>query len=87
MRRPPVAGFEVSTEELERTQGRTIERKHLDWRPGDQLVYISDIRKASVDLGWVPKIDPEAGVEDLTRWIRDNQDLIHAQLGDLLATS
>ena len=45
------------------------------WRPGDQRVFIADIRKAEQDLGWTPKIGPEEGVDELLRWVRDNEAL------------
>jgi len=49
--------------------------KHGDWRPGDQRVYISDIRKAERVLGWKPQINVEEGVRLLTAWVKENQDL------------
>lgn len=36
-----------------------------DWRPHDQKVYISDIRKAQRDMGWTPQIEPEVGIRSL----------------------
>jgi len=70
---------------LESILGREIPRKSFDWRPGDQPVYISDIRKAEAELGWRPRIDPESGTRQLVDWIQKHRDLIGAQLGDLLA--
>lgn len=70
---------------LEGIQGRDIPRKHFDWRPGDQPVYISDIRKAEKELGWKPKIDPETGVKQLMEWVAANRDEIKEQLGELLS--
>jgi CDP-paratose 2-epimerase len=49
---------------------------HADWRPGDQLVYVSDVRKAGTDFGWVPRTSPREGVEKLIGWLRDNRDLL-----------
>jgi CDP-paratose 2-epimerase len=40
-----------------------------DWRPADQKVYVSDIRKASRLLAWDPKVQPREGVARLARWI------------------
>jgi len=48
-----------------------------DWRPGDQPVYVSDIRKAGQELGWQPRVSIEDGVERLFEWIRDHQTLFH----------
>lgn len=59
--------------------GQPIPVNRADWRPGDQLVYISDIRKAQRELGWQPKISTKDGVTRLFNWIRDNQ-LLFAHL-------
>jgi CDP-paratose 2-epimerase len=48
---------------------------YRDWRPGDQPVYVSDIRKAEKELGWCPKISVRQGVTMLFEWIRDHQGL------------
>lgn len=45
------------------------------WRPGDQKVYVSDIRKAARDMGWVPTVTSEVGVRRLWSWVRANMDL------------
>jgi CDP-paratose 2-epimerase len=42
------------------------------WRPGDQLCYVSDTRKAARDLGWEPTVDVEAGVRRLCDWVAAN---------------
>jgi CDP-paratose 2-epimerase len=39
-----------------------------DWRPGDQRVFVSDVRKAERLLGWRPWVAPEAGVRRLIDW-------------------
>jgi CDP-paratose 2-epimerase len=44
-------------------------------RPGDQPVFVCDIRKAQSHLGWSPQIGVSDGVRDLIRWVRDNRDL------------
>ncbi|MHB1160393.1 MAG: NAD-dependent epimerase/dehydratase family protein [Chloroflexota bacterium] len=43
-----------------------------DWRPGDQRVYVSDIRRVGSDLGWRPRVDARSGVVQLVRWLREN---------------
>ena len=68
---------------LERLQGHAIPCEMFDWRPGDQPVYISDIRKAGEELSWKPKIDPETGVRSLLEWVAANRSLIEQELGDL----
>jgi len=54
---------------------REISYEFQDWRPSDQKVYISDIRKAKSLLKWVPKITPEDGVIKLIEWVKDNKNL------------
>jgi CDP-paratose 2-epimerase len=41
-----------------------------DWREGDQTYYVSDIEKANQLLGWVPRVDFDAGLLDLIAWAR-----------------
>jgi CDP-paratose 2-epimerase len=60
---------------LEKLAGRALPVKHGDWRPGDQPVYISDIRKAQRELGWSPRISMPEGVDKLWRWIDANPHL------------
>lgn len=60
---------------LEASLGREIPVSWGDWRPGDQRVYISDIRKAERELGWEPEINVEEGVRRLTKWVRENKTL------------
>jgi CDP-paratose 2-epimerase len=43
-----------------------------DWRPSDQKVYISDIRRARERLAWAPRVSPREGVAQLIGWTRDN---------------
>ena len=40
-----------------------------------QRVFIADIRKASQDFGWTPKISVEEGIRKLFDWVRANRDL------------
>ncbi len=60
---------------LEKLLGRPVAVNRAPWRPGDQPVYISDIRKAETDLQWRPKVSVEQGTECLYRWIHGNQSL------------
>ena len=60
---------------LEELVGSPIEVEHGDWRPGDQLVYISDIRKAAQDFGWRPSIAPQVGIAKLYAWASENAHL------------
>jgi len=60
---------------LERKLNKTISYSFSDWRPADQKVYISDIRKAEKLLGWKPLVKPEEGVERLIKWVYENKEL------------
>ena len=60
---------------LEELSGRKIETKYGDWRPGDQKVYVSDIRKAHDELNWQPQIPPHEGLKRLWEWVSANVDL------------
>ncbi len=61
---------------LENHLGRKLPVKRDDWRPGDQKIYISDIRKAATELGWKPTVTVDQGIERLYNWVKENQDLI-----------
>ena len=60
---------------LERKLGRPLDVSYAEWRPGDQRVFIADIRKSERELGWAPKVGPEEGVGRLLAWVRANLDL------------
>jgi CDP-paratose 2-epimerase len=60
---------------LEKLLGEKIPVKTGDWRPGDQRVYVSDIRKAQEVLGWKPKVGVEDGIQRLFEWVKTNRDL------------
>jgi CDP-paratose 2-epimerase len=60
---------------LEKMLGKPISVTWGDWRPGDQKVYVSDIRKAEAELGWKPRISVEEGVRRLFDWVKANQNL------------
>ena len=60
---------------LEELLGRPIPVTLAAWRPGDQRVYVSDIRKAQQLLNWQPQISVRDGVTRLFGWIEANQTL------------
>ncbi|MCK4315960.1 MAG: GDP-mannose 4,6-dehydratase, partial [Anaerolineae bacterium] len=60
---------------LERLIGHPIPVSGDDWRPGDQPIYISDIRKAGRELGWQPRVGVEEGIHRLYEWIVANRSL------------
>lgn len=58
---------------LEKALGQAIPTGQGDWRPGDQKVFIADIRKAEAELGWKPRVSVEDGVERLVEWVKTNR--------------
>jgi CDP-paratose 2-epimerase len=60
---------------LEQIVGKEIPLSWDDWRPGDQRVFVADIRKAGRDLGWQPKVSVKDGVHRLVEWIKQNRSL------------
>ncbi len=57
---------------LEELLGRVVPVNFANWRPGDQRIYVSDIRKAEKLLNWHPKTSVKAGIEILFNWVKDN---------------
>ncbi|MCX5641739.1 MAG: GDP-mannose 4,6-dehydratase [Candidatus Omnitrophica bacterium] len=57
---------------LEKELKREIKHKFDAWRPGDQRVYVSDIRKAKEGLGWKPSVSKKEGLKKLLFWLRKN---------------
>jgi len=64
---------------LEELRGKPLPVGRGDWRPGDQKIYVSDIRKAQSMLGWSPKTSVREGVEKLYNWVRQNRSLFIPQ--------
>jgi CDP-paratose 2-epimerase len=60
---------------LDELMGAPVKVAHGDWRPGDQRVYVSDIRKAERVFGWKPQVSVRGGITKLFNWIKDNQAL------------
>jgi CDP-paratose 2-epimerase len=52
---------------------RGISLRWDEWRPGDQRIYVSDIRKLDSILGWKPEIDVSVGVAQLIDWVTQNR--------------
>jgi CDP-paratose 2-epimerase len=46
-----------------------------DWRPGDQPVFVADVRKAGRDFGWMPQVGLREGIARLAGWVKGNRDL------------
>lgn len=58
---------------LEKMVGHQLPVKTGDWRPGDQRIYVSDIRKAAHELKWKPKVGVEEGIQRLYEWVKDSK--------------
>jgi len=61
---------------LARLLGHSVSVGRGDWRPGDQRIFVADIRKAAGELGWRPKVNVETGIARLYAWVHDNLDLV-----------
>ncbi len=59
---------------LEQLSGRSLDVRYGKWRPGDQRVYVSDIRKAERELGWKPEVAPKEGLARLWAWAQENRE-------------
>ncbi|MBI1870772.1 MAG: GDP-mannose 4,6-dehydratase [Chlamydiae bacterium] len=61
---------------LEKVMGKKIKASYDQARPGDQLVYVSNIKKAKKYFGWEPQIPVEKGIHQLYRWVLENKNLL-----------
>jgi len=60
---------------LEDLVERSIPVSYDDWRPGDQRIFVSDVRKAEEELGWCPRVGVEEGLRRLHAWVAANETL------------
>jgi CDP-paratose 2-epimerase len=60
-------------EYLETCCGVTIPRHFTGSRPGDQRIYVSDIRRARQQLGWTPQTGWRQGIDLLINWVAANR--------------
>ncbi|MEZ4518491.1 MAG: GDP-mannose 4,6-dehydratase [Chloroflexota bacterium] len=60
---------------LDELAGRSVEVTYGPWRPGDQRVFVADIRRAWDLLGWRPEISPAEGIGRLYDWVAGNPEL------------
>jgi CDP-paratose 2-epimerase len=60
---------------IDKRRGSKLPYGTSDWRPGDQKVFVSDIRHAQADLGWSPKIGCAQGLDLLYDWVSQNRQM------------
>jgi nucleoside-diphosphate-sugar epimerase len=58
---------------LESRFERKLDPTFAGWRPGDQRVFVADIRKAERRLGWRPKVATAEGIDTLISWVKENR--------------
>lgn len=66
-------------EMLGEQSGRPVVHSFEGWRPGDQPVYVSDIRRAAELLSWRPRVGVKEGFERLHAWVMANRDSFAAR--------
>jgi CDP-paratose 2-epimerase len=71
----PISLWTEFGELLAELLGREIKVTYDDWRPGDQLVYVSDTTKAREELAWEPETSVRVGIEKLFSWVVENKEL------------
>lgn len=54
-------------------RGEKLGYVNREWRPGDQRIYVSDIRRARSELKWKPRVPWRTGVETLNAWVAANR--------------
>jgi CDP-paratose 2-epimerase len=60
---------------LEELVGRPLTVAFAERRPGDQHVYMSDLRRVARELSWKPKTSPREGIGAMTEWLRAGRPL------------
>jgi CDP-paratose 2-epimerase len=63
---------------LAKLHGAPVAVTQSGWRPGDQKVFVADIRKAERMLGWKPKHGVEDGIRQLYDWVHRNGGMFHS---------
>ena len=61
--------------ELSKRIGRPLNVTHAETRPGDQPVFVADVRKAGRELGWAPTTSVSRGLTLLGDWVSSNREL------------
>jgi len=58
---------------LEELLGYRLDYSFVDWRAGDQKVFVSDIRRAAVELDWRPAVRPADGIRRMLSWMTQHR--------------
>jgi CDP-paratose 2-epimerase len=68
--------------EILKNEGAMVEDPAYSvWRPGDQKVYVSKVKKMHDAVGWKPVTGPEIGVRKLVEWAKENRGVLKKVLG------
>lgn len=62
-------------ERLQKLLNKSIPYHFAELRPGDQKIYVSDIREAKRTFGWAPKTTIEEGIPKILGWVLENHGL------------
>jgi CDP-paratose 2-epimerase len=65
---------------IESRRASPITYRSAEPRPGDQRIYVSDIRRAQRELGWTPRTGWETGLNALYEWICDHRQELRKEL-------
>ena len=60
---------------LKEQTGRTTQVIFRPWRPNDQKVYVSDLRKITQTMGWQPRVTVSDGLHRLLGWVTAHREL------------
>jgi CDP-paratose 2-epimerase len=63
---------------LESKMGKRPDTKKGETRPGDQPMFVADIREAKKDMGWEPKVNIDQGLDRMIGWMKENKTDIEA---------
>lgn len=58
---------------IEKLFSRKIDVSYSQVRPGDQMIFISDTKKAKKELGWEPTTSIASGFKKMYEWITKNE--------------
>lgn len=61
-------------EKIQALHNQKLDVQFEDWRPGDQKYYVTDYTKFNEATGWSPKVDVDAGLERLYKWLNENKE-------------